>query len=82
MSFKQCINFSNQMQLQEFDISLGFVILCVKGFTYSSLGCILNEHLCVNDHRAKSTLEKPTDQNFGLSLCSEVSFGILTHYIK
>jgi hypothetical protein len=32
-------------QLQEFNIFIGFVILCMKGFMCNSYDCILNEAL-------------------------------------
>jgi hypothetical protein len=45
--FKQCISRSYGIRLQKFNIAIGVVILCVKAFTCSSRGCVLNGTFCI-----------------------------------
>lgn len=44
--FKQCFSYGNVIRLREFNISVGFVTLFVKGFSCSSCGCVLNGISC------------------------------------
>jgi hypothetical protein len=48
--FKQCISCNNGIWLQEFNIAIGFVVLCVNGFMSSCWGCVLNGTICVQVH--------------------------------
>jgi hypothetical protein len=42
----------NRIQLQEFNIAIGFIDLCVKGFMCSSYGSVLNEVFCISEKRS------------------------------
>jgi hypothetical protein len=44
--FKQCISCNNGIRLQEFNIAIGFVVLCVKGFMCSSWDWVLIGTFC------------------------------------
>jgi hypothetical protein len=46
--FKQCIGYNDGIGLQEFNIAIGFDVLCVKELMCSSQGCVLNGTLCTS----------------------------------
>jgi hypothetical protein len=50
-NLKQCISCNNETQLQEFNIAIGFVVLCMKRFMCSSYGCILNGTPCTTKRK-------------------------------
>jgi hypothetical protein len=40
--FKQCISLSREIQLQEFNIVINCIVLCMKNFMCNCKGCVLN----------------------------------------